>query len=129
MIEVMFIQRRNMKELFKQLYPQKKIRINISITDDLKTYLVGLKTKMDISISELIESLYQTHKESVRKLESIEAFPRRKCQKGEAMFEKQPMKLLPLCLTPAAIRFFDVTAQSKGLDRSKLIRLAIKQIF
>ena len=117
-----------MRQLFKQIYSQKKVRINISITEDLKTYLLAKKIQMGISISELIESLYQTHQEAVTRLQLVETFPRRKCKKGEAMFGKQPMMLLPLCLTPRAISFFDAIAESKGLDRSKLIRLAIKEI-
>lgn len=118
-----------MGQLFQQIYEHKKVRVNISINEDSKTYLTALSCRTNISISELIESLYRTHRDAVMKLESVRRFPRKKCKQGEPMFETQPMMILPVCLTPPAINFFDVISRLKGLDRSKLIRLAISQIF
>ena len=45
------------------------------------------------------------------------------------MFSSTLREVIGIFLTPSAIAFFDSQAKQKGIDRSKIIELAIKEIF
>ena len=119
-----------MTELFTQIHDEKKKKINISIDAGLKADLTAQKDKDGVSISERIESLYRSHREAVEALKvPDDAFQRSKGERGQPMFSDALREVIGIFLTPSAIAFFDSQAKQKGIDRSKIIELAIKEIF
>ena len=118
------------KKLFTKIHSQKKKKINISIDADLKAELAKQKAIDGISISERIEDLYRSHKKAVKSISVPEsAFPRSRGERGQPMYGDAVREICGISLTPDAIAFFDATAKTKGIDRSKIIELAIRKLF
>ena len=118
------------KKLFKKIYSQKKKKINISIDADLKAELVEQKAIDGISVSERIEDLYRSHPKAIEDISiSSEAFPRSRGERGQPMYGDTVRQVCGISLTPDAIAFFDAIAKKKGIDRSKIIELAIRKLF
>ena len=118
------------KKLFTKIYSQKKEKKYISIDADLKAKLVEQKAVDGISISERIESFYRSHREAVESITVPEdAFVRSRGEGGKPMYGDVLRKRCGIFLTPDAINFFDSEAKKKGIDRSKIIELAIKKLF
>lgn len=117
------------KKLFTKIHSQKKKKINISIDADLKAKLTEQKAVDNVSISERIEDLYRSHKEVVESISVSEsAFPRSRGERGQPMYGDVVRQVCGIWLTPDAIAFFDATAKTKGIDRSKIIELAIRKL-
>ena len=119
-----------MTELFTQIHDEKKKKINISIDAGLKAKLTAKRDKDGVSISEQIERLYRSHREAVEALTvPDDAFQRSRGERGQPMFSNALREVTGIFLTPSAIAFFDSQAKDKGIDRSKIIELAIKKVY
>ena len=120
------------KKLFTPIYDENKVRFNLSIDPRLKQKLEELKAKNDISISERVEALYRQHQKIIEGIEVPQSlFPRGKGQRGVGMYsENQQVRVTcGIHITPSAKKFLELSAKQKGTDCSKLIELALKQIY
>jgi len=112
---------------FTRIYSQNKKKINISIDASLKAELVAQRSLDGISISQRIEALYRTHKETVEGI-SVPNYKRSRGERGKPMYGDAIRQQCGIFLTPDAIAFFDDQAKKKKSDRSQIIEISLIQI-
>lgn len=115
---------------FTRIHSENKTKITLYLPSQLKDKIVCLRNTRNISISELVEALYQQHKELIEQMQTLTiTWQRGKNAKGKGRYSNNPLATISIMITPSALAFFDEQAKNRDISRSKVIEFALHLIY